>query len=125
MRWLAAAVLLLVSCDPKPQPPAFSDANAYPGSTATPTNPYSRQIFEMGGQLRRATFRKLMVNSSKPCDLVTEGILRGNDQETDFWRVTCTDSGQWMVSIAPDSSTKLTHCLTLAKLGDDCSEPLK
>jgi len=129
MRLLLLAALLLASCDGQPdqagKPPiVFSDRNTYPGLSIAPSNEYSRQIFDMGGQLRRATFRNLFYHSGMRCDLVSEALLRGGRKKTDFWRVTCTDSGGWMVSIAPDSSTKILHCATAKKLGDDCATPL-
>jgi hypothetical protein len=100
--------------------PIYSDAQTDPGSKATPKNEYSRELFDMGAQLRRATFRNLMYSSGEQCDLVTEAVLKGGDKKTDFWRVTCTDSGDWLISVAPDSSTKILSCTTMAKLGDNC-----
>lgn len=32
----------------------------------------------------------------------------------------CSDSGEWMISIEPDSSTKILSCATIKQLGDDC-----
>ena len=91
-----------------------------PGSKAKPSNRYSRQLFEMNDQVRLATFRKFMTESGEQCDLVTGAVLRGGYNRMDMWRVACTDSGEWMVSIEPDSSTKILSCETMKQLGDDC-----
>jgi len=74
----------------------------------------------MNGQLRLATFRKYMLASDEKCDLVTEAVLRGGYQGMDMWRVACPDTGEWMISIEPGSSTKILSCATIKQLGDDC-----
>jgi hypothetical protein len=100
--------------------PAVSYARLDPGSTAKPSNKYSRQLFEMNDQLRLATFRKFMAESGEQCDLATGAVLKGGYRGTDMWRVSCSNSGEWMVSIEPDSSTKILSCDTMKQLGDDC-----
>jgi hypothetical protein len=97
-----------------------SYARLDPGSSAKPSNEYSRQLFEMNDQVRLATFRKFMTASGEQCDLVTGAVLRGGHRHMDMWRVACSDSGEWMVSVEPDSSTKILSCDTVKRLGDDC-----
>ena len=74
----------------------------------------------MNDQVRLATFHKFMAESDEQCDLVTGAVLRGGYHHMDMWRVACSDSGEWMVSIGPDSSTKILSCDTAKRLGDDC-----
>lgn len=74
----------------------------------------------MNAQGRLATFRKYMIASGEQCDLMTEAVLKGGYQGVDMWRVSCSDSGDWMVSVEPDSSTKILSCETMKQLGDDC-----
>lgn len=126
---LLMAAVLLAGCGqapdsndgtPAPAEPAVSYARLDPGSNARPSNSYSRRLFEMNDQVRLATFRKYMVESGERCDLVTEAVLRGGHQGLDMWRIACSDSGEWMISIAPDSSTKFLSCAIVRQLGDDC-----
>jgi hypothetical protein len=100
--------------------PAISYVRLDPGSNAKPSNRYSEQLFEMGDQVRLAAFRNFMTQSDEQCDLVTSAVLRGNYRGTDLWRVGCSDSGEWMIAIEPDSSTKILSCDTIKRLGDDC-----
>jgi hypothetical protein len=134
---LAVSIAAILSaCDPPPpvpentpmeviSEPTYSDAKLDPSSKAEPSNRYSRELFDMDGQMRRAMFRKLMRASGEQCDFVTEGVLRGGHKGTDMWRVACTDSGEWMVSIEPDSSTKILSCSNMKTLGDDCHQVWK
>jgi hypothetical protein len=100
--------------------PSVSYARLDPGSKAKPSNRYSRQLFEMNDQVRLAIFRKFMRESGEQCDLVTGAVLKGGYRHMDMWRVACSDSGEWLVSIEPDSSTKILSCDVMKKLGDDC-----
>jgi hypothetical protein len=90
------------------------------GSKAKPSNKYSRQLFNMNDQVRLATFRNYMTQSGQQCALVTSAVLRGGYRHMDFWRVACSDSGDWMVSVMPDSATKILSCAVVKQLGDDC-----
>jgi hypothetical protein len=122
----ALAATCAAGCDGPPDSnvpaaePTVSYGRLDPGSKATPSNKYSRQLFEMNDQVRLATFRKFMVASGETCDLVTDAVLKGSYHHSDMWRVACTDSGEWLVSIEPDSSTKILSCKTMKQLGDDC-----
>ena len=90
------------------------------GSKAKPSNKYSRQLFDMNNQVRLATFRKFMIESGEQCALVTGAVLKGGYHHMDMWRVACSDTGEWMVSIEPNSSTKILSCEVMERLGDDC-----
>ena len=98
----------------------MSYARIDPGSKSRPSNKYSRQLFDMTDQVRLATFRNYMTQSGERCALVTSAVLRGGYHHMDMWRVACSDSGEWMVSIDPDSSTKILSCAVIKELGDDC-----
>ena len=100
--------------------PTVSYERVDSGSNAKPSNAYSKQLFDMGDQVRLATFRNYMTQSGERCGLVTSAVLRGGYHHMDMWRVTCSDSGEWMVSIQPNSSTKVLSCATMKQLGDDC-----
>jgi hypothetical protein len=122
-----SGALCLGGCDPQAASnedsglaPNVSYARLDPGSNAKPSNKYSRQLFEMDDQVRLATFRNFMSQSDEQCALVTGAVLRGGSHRTDMWRVSCSDSGEWMVSIDPDSSTKILSCETMKRLGDNC-----
>jgi hypothetical protein len=124
----AAGILALAGCDgseaSKETASAPETAVSYvrldPGSKAKPSNKYSRQLFAMNDQVRLATFRKFMTMSGEQCAFVTAAVLRGGYKGMDMWRVACSDSGEWMVSVEPDSSTKILSCDTVKQLGDDC-----
>jgi hypothetical protein len=122
----AALALGVASCDQlsnsssADNSPIVSYARTDPGSKARPSNRHSRQLFEMADQVRLATFRNYMAQSGEQCALVTSAVLRGGSHHTDMWRVACSDTGEWMVSIDPDSSTKILSCATVKQLGDDC-----
>jgi len=90
------------------------------GSDAKPSNSVSRKLFEMSGQVRLAVFKDYLNQSGETCDYVTGAVLLGNDGHTDFWRVGCSDSDDWMVSIAPDSSTRILSCQVAQSAGGDC-----
>jgi len=99
---------------------AVSYARLDAGSKARPSNHSSKQLFNMGDQVRLATFRNYLTQSGQQCALVTSAVLKGGYHHIDMWRVGCSDTGEWMVSIEPDSSTKILSCTTMKRLGDDC-----
>ncbi len=124
---LAALAFACAACDQPPNSndsatsaPMVSYARLDPGSKAKASNAYSKQLFNMGDQVRLATFRNYMTQSGEQCDLVTSAVLRGGYHHMDMWRVACSDSGEWMVSVKPDSSTKILSCAIVRQLGDDC-----
>jgi hypothetical protein len=104
-----------VATAPEPQ---FGTLNE--NLTGKTGNKHSAQIAQMDPQSRRAIFRRFMTSSGKQCDLVTETMLNGSYKGTAFWNIRCSDSGDWRVSIEPDSSTKILHCAVIEKLNDKC-----
>jgi hypothetical protein len=133
------ATASLASCDNNsPQlvdngaQPSLSHEPLDPGSYALPSNGVSRRLFEMDGQARLEILREYMNRSGKDCDEVTEAVLRGGYQHVDFWRVACSDSGEWEVAIEPDEegSTRILSCKVVKELArlekrpsDDCHAP--
>ncbi len=45
----------------------------------------------------------MLSGAGKPCALVTEAVLRDGFEGTDIWRVTCSDSGDWLVTFRTDA----------------------
>lgn len=70
--------------------------------------------FEMLGQpdpaARRAAFQQLLQMLNKRCSAVTEAVLKGGFEGTDLWRVTCVDSGEWLVTFANAADPAATSC---------------
>lgn len=89
--------------------PSVSDRAQDPG--AVPTADLS---FEMLGQpdpaARRVAFRQLLQTLKQRCSAVTEAVLKGGFEGTDLWRVTCVDSGEWLVTFAHQADPVATSC---------------
>lgn len=107
-----AAALSVLSCDAQPndsQPTiATSDRSHDPG--AEPTNLLSFELLSKAPTVRRAAFQKTLGSLEKQCQLVTEAVLKGGFEGTDLWRVSCADSGDWLVTFSPDLSVSATSC---------------
>ncbi len=89
------------------------------GSHARPSNRYSQQMFDMDSGKRLSTFHALLTTSGEKCSAATEAVLKGSLKRKDDWRVTCTDSGDWMIEVSPDSSTRLLSCRMMTAMGID------
>ena len=110
---ILVTALLVQSCDSQPasqsQPAiAISDRSRDPG--AEPTNQLSFELLLKDPASRRASFQTTLVSLEKQCQLVTEAVLKGGFESTDLWRVSCTDSGDWLLTFTPDLSITATSC---------------
>lgn len=128
---LAAAPAVLAGCSAPAEPDQAATqspaALAAPAASAgalptTGLNRFSRQLAEMGTAEREETFARLMVGSGEDCAAPTDVAVLGSSDGTDMWRITCAGTDM-VVSIAPDSSTKILECSTLKALGTDCRKP--
>src|SRR5258708_3671086 len=118
-KFFSCLVLLIAlpvaSCGPqsgnKAQEPGiiYSDRSTDPG--VVPANPASYSVMEDPNQ-RRVVFRDILHASGNQCQLVTEAVLKGGAHGNDLWRVTCADSGQWLVTFVSDTSKTVVSCRT-------------
>src|SRR4051794_33794581 len=101
--FIAACVLVVAACDNSDREPGrenpvrLSDRATDPGTHPSPTNPISLLLLKDPDD-RRRTLQARLQAAGKKCALVTEAILKGGFDGTDFWRVTCNDSGEWLVT---------------------------
>lgn len=127
-----AAVALLAGCQPDTEGPVSNGTQAVdngsspvePGSNAKPANKWSQKLYDMDGPARFTALKGIILSSGSQCDDVTSAVLKGHEDKMDMWHVTC-GTGQWMVSIDQDASTKTLSCETLAKIGSDCDKVWK
>ena len=104
----------VLSCDSQPNSKAnpvivVSDRSRDPG--AQPTNQLSFELLSLDPATRRAAFQEL-ATLEKQCELVTEAVLKGGFEGIDLWRVSCADSGDWLVTFLPNRSVSATSCRT-------------
>ena len=104
-----------------PQAPAANMGPLDPESHARPSNRYSQQMFDMDPGKRLATFQALLTTSGEKCSAANEAVLKGSLKHKDDWRVTCVDTGDWMIEVSPDSSTRLLNCQAMTAMGMDLS----
>jgi len=117
-----AMLLVLSSCrdggDRTPQQPSVRLSPHEPGSTALPSNPDSVELYSMDGTKRLVLFQDMVLKLAQQCAQVTGAVLKGGAGGMDVWRVTCSDSGDWAVSIDADSPPTLLRCADLP--GKEC-----
>jgi hypothetical protein len=111
--WGILLTVSLVSCGPrnnhhgKQQTIHYSDRSVDPG--VVPTNPASYALMEDPNK-RRAAFVDILVSLGNHCRIATEAVLKGGANGNDLWSVNCVDSGQWLVTFAPDTSKTAVSC---------------
>jgi hypothetical protein len=89
--------------------PSISDASVDVGSGAQPTNSLSFELMK-DPAVRRLYFQQLLSSKERKCGLVSEAILQDGFEGTDNWRVTCTDSGKWLVTFSQGGTTEIANC---------------
>jgi len=96
-----------------------------PGSKAHPSNKYSEQVFDMNANGRLSIMQRLLVTSGEQCATATEAVLKGSLKRSDYWRVSCSDSGDWMIQVEPSSATRILSCREMDRMGMplDCRIP--
>jgi hypothetical protein len=100
----SAGVALLPSCKaPKASAPVTSDRSADPG--AVPTSESSFEMLRVDPPARRADFQRMLNQLGKRCGSVTEAILKGGFEGTDFWKIDCADSGEWLLAFSAQGTT--------------------
>jgi hypothetical protein len=118
IRFLSPFVLALpiASCNEGQQPESSGPAISYsvrdPGSTAVPSNPTSGQLIGMAGPGRLDNVGQRLRNLNIECAIVTGAVLKAGYGGLDVWRVSCSDSGDWLLSIdnrAPATAVSCTE----------------
>lgn len=110
-------MLLASSCGSQPSDQSrrvvVSDRSHETG--AVPTNGASWALFGDPAK-RRASLQAALVSSGEQCSLVTEALLKGGFEGTDLWRVSCADSGDWLVTVTDDQLT----AVSCGKFANEC-----
>lgn len=125
-RWLPVGLLLMFAAVALPgcnlanrsdnesrERPSISDASVEVGSGAQPTNTLSFELMKDPAD-RRLYFQQALLYQGRKCELVSEAILQDGFEGTDNWRVTCTDSGMWLVTFSPGRATEIVSCTSAA-----------
>jgi hypothetical protein len=106
--------LLISSCDDGKDRAATGPAISYavrdPGSTAVASNPTSAQLIGMDGPQRLGQIGQRLKNLGIECDTVTGAVLKGGYRGLDIWRVSCSDSGDWLLSIDDRAPMTAVSC---------------
>ena len=118
-----ALLLALGSCgeggdEPPPPQPSVRLSPREPGSIALPTSPRSVRLYSIDAALRFVLFKDMLLEAGQPCAAVTGAVLKGGAAGMDVWRVSCSDSGDWAVSIDADSPPTVLRCSSLP--GNEC-----
>ena len=82
---------------PKGPEEPISNATREMGSTAVPTNQYSVDLLLVAPSTRLATLREVIRREGQQCDRAIAGILLGGAGGDDEWRVTCSNTGDWII----------------------------
>jgi hypothetical protein len=89
---------------------AISYAPREPGSTVGPTNDMSYHLLANSGPDRLYNLRVVLLEAGQKCAVVTSGVLLGGLDETDEWRVQCSDTGSWAIWFKPSGAPEVRHC---------------
>jgi hypothetical protein len=106
-----AVVMTSESChQPQAQSgPVVSDRSEDPGAVPTTTLSFEA-LAKTDPAVRRASFQQILISLGKQCTFVTEAVLKGGFEGTDFWGVTCGDTGEWLVTFSNDIPPAVTSC---------------
>jgi hypothetical protein len=106
--------LLISGCDDGKERaangPAISYAIRDPGSTALPSTPTSARLIGVDGPQRLGEIWQQLQNMNIQCEVVTGAVLKGGYGGMDVWRVSCADSGDWLLSIDDRSPMTAVSC---------------
>lgn len=102
-------MLLMSSCGSQPsdQPRRVVVSDRSHDAGAVPTNGASWALFDDPAK-RRASLQAFLVSSGEQCNLVTEALLKGGFEGTDLWRVSCADSGDWLITVTDRQLTAVS-----------------
>jgi len=124
MRHFLAALcvaLCLCSCRQRTSFENYSNAGIVSDESiehgAVPTLPMSFEMMRDPDR-RRTFFQELISSSGNQCRMVTRAVLTEALDETDLWKVTCADSGQWIVTFTRDYPPEISSC---TKQKQECS----
>ena len=114
---LAAATSLNVTalkgCGGKSRAPVEHQVQSYgarePGSVGTPTNETSLMWMSRDGPRRFLEIEWVITEAGNQCANVTRAIFKGGVGGIDEWRVSCSDSGEWVIWLRPDK-TEISQC---------------
>jgi hypothetical protein len=59
---------------------------------------------------RRSYFQGLVSSYGNKCSVVTKAVLKGGLEGIDLWKVTCIDSGVWLVTFTGEDRTEISNC---------------
>lgn len=94
-----------------------------PAIDTVTANPSHNRLAAMSEGERGRILAKLMDASGEPCGTVSRTFYQGSTDEGQvFWNIKCSQSGDWVVSVQPDSSTMLLECSVKERLGSPCWE---
>jgi len=105
--------LALASCnssEPEQLQDPVSDASHDPGTNPVATNDLSAGLLIEEPAARRGYFASQMKRAGKNCPMVTEAVLKGGFEGSDFWRIRCTATGDWLVILGEGSPLKIANC---------------
>jgi len=122
---LVLSMTFLASCSPEPSatlkdPYEGSEAVKAALPTAPPPNAASQDLLKMTEAERLGTFRGVVITSRGQCAAVTMAERRRQLDGADVWVIRCSDTGDWAVKVAADSTTRLLSCGFLARIGNPC-----
>jgi hypothetical protein len=96
-----------------------SDRATDPGTILIPT---AEKSFVLLGDpaRRRAFFQNALMTAGERCKLVQEAIFKGGLDGSDLWRVSCTDSGDWLVTVSNRPHPFVQKCTSALP---ECRDP--
>jgi hypothetical protein len=77
-----------------------------------PTHDLSFKLTSLPGDQRLLQFQKQIIESGEECALATAAILKDGFEGTDAWRITCTDTGDWLVTFRQHAAHRVDRCST-------------
>lgn len=104
----------LAGCDSADETPERGPAVSYsirePRSNVLPTHDASFRLMRLAGEQRLLGLQKHIVEAGEKCAFATAAILKDGFEGTDAWRVTCTDTGDWLVTFRPHAGRLVERC---------------
>jgi hypothetical protein len=110
------ALLLLAGCD--------DGTPAQNVASVKTANTYSDQLAALSPLARNDGLWRALRDAGQRCKRVDAGAHQQDYKDMAYWTAHCTDTGEWMVFIAPNADVQIRPCSQAAELGLPTCKPL-
>lgn len=103
--------------------PAKSTSRPIETAGRAAANYPARQLAARPATERAAILGTIVTSAGERCRRAIRATRKGADRDLDFWAVDCGRDGKWLVSIAPDSATRVVSCTSPIGTDLKCDRP--